>query len=77
LPDPQRTGPGFFFEYVYETVLDHEVRNEYGLIVLRQTAIPVIWRNFKMDLGFRPDMIVENKVIVQLKSVETIAPVHY
>ncbi len=69
-------GPGLF-ESVYETVMDHEFRNEYGLIVLRQPTIPVIWRDLKMDLGFRPDMIVENKVIVELKSVETVAPVHY
>ncbi|MGQ0738670.1 MAG: GxxExxY protein [Bacteroidota bacterium] len=69
-------GPGLF-ESVYETVLDHEVRNEYGLIVLRQPTIPVIWRDLKMDLGFRPDMIVENIVIVELTSVETEAPVHY
>ena len=69
-------GPGLF-ESVYGTVMEHEFRNEYGLIVLRQPTIPVIWRELKMDLGFRPDMIIENKMIVELKSVETVSPVHY
>ena len=36
----------------------------------------VIWQNIKMDHGFRADLIVENKVLVEIKSVETIAPVH-
>ena len=66
-----------FLNLFTRSVMDHEFRNEYGLIVLRQPTIPVVWRELKMDLGFRPDMIVENKVIVELKSVETVAPVHY
>ena len=42
----------------------------------KQMAIPVIWDDLKMELGFRADLIIENKVIVELKSVESIAPVH-
>lgn len=42
----------------------------------KQMAIPVIWDDLKMELGFRADLIIENKVIVELKSVEAIAPVH-
>lgn len=69
-------GPGLF-ESVYESVLDYELNNEYGLLVLRQPTLPVTWKDIKLDLGFKPDLIVENKVIIELKSVETIAPVHY
>ena len=47
-----------------------------GLKVDRQKAIPVIWTGLKMEIGFRADLIVENKVIIELKSVETLAPVH-
>lgn len=69
-------GPGLF-ESVYESVMDYELTNEYGLIVKRQPILPVIWKEIKLDLGFKPDMIIENKVIIELKSVETILPVHY
>lgn len=67
-------GPGLL-ESVYEEILFHELINQ-GLKVERQKAIPVIWKDIKMEIGFRADLIVENKVIIELKSVETIAPVH-
>ncbi|MCB2195604.1 MAG: GxxExxY protein [Bacteroidetes bacterium] len=67
-------GPGLL-ESVYEEILFHELKNQ-GLKVERQKAIPVIWKDIKMEIGFRADLIVENKVIIELKSVETIAPVH-
>ena len=69
-------GPGLF-ESVYESVLDYELTNEYGLFVQRQPILPVVWKEIKFDLGFKPDMIIENKVIIELKSVETVLPVHY
>ncbi len=69
-------GPGLF-ESVYETVLDYELTNEYGLYVLRQPSLPVVWKEIKLELGFKPDMIVESKVIIELKSVEALLPVHY
>lgn len=69
-------GPGLF-ESVYESVLDYELTNEYGLLVKRQPVLPVVWKEVKLDLGFKPDMIIENKVIIELKSVETVLPVHY
>ncbi|MCY7309313.1 MAG: GxxExxY protein, partial [Chitinophagaceae bacterium] len=56
-------GPGLF-ESVYESVL-------------RQPSLPVIWKEIKLELGFKPDMIIENKVIIELKSVEVLLPVHY
>ena len=67
-------GPGLF-ESVYEEILYYELKNS-GLNVERQKEIPVIWKELNMRLGFRADLIVENKVIIELKSVETIAPVH-
>ncbi|RTL58349.1 MAG: GxxExxY protein [Sphingobacteriales bacterium] len=69
-------GPGLF-ESVYETVLEFELRNKYNLGVQRQVAIPVVWEEVKLELGFRADMIVEHKVIVEIKSIEAIAPVHH
>ncbi len=67
-------GPGLL-ESVYEEIMFFELTKQ-GLNVERQKAIPVIWDDLKMELGFRADLIIENKVIVELKSVETIAPVH-
>jgi GxxExxY protein len=43
----------------------------------RQQAIPLVHESIKMDIGFRADVIVENKVIIELKSIEALAPVHY
>ncbi len=68
-------GPGLF-ESVYEEILEHELINR-GLKVKCQQAIPVIWDNIKFDHGFRADLIVEDKVIIEIKSVETIVPVHH
>lgn len=45
-----------------------------GLSLTRQQAIPVIHENVRMDLGFRADLIVENKVVVEIKSVEAMRP---
>lgn len=69
-----KLGPGLL-ESVYEEIMYYELVKQ-GLNVERQKAIPVIWDELKMEIGFRADLIVENKVIVELKSVETIAPVH-
>ena len=62
-------------ESVYEEILYYELINQ-GLKVERQKAIPVFWKGKKMAIGFRADLIVENKVVLELKSVEIIAPVH-
>jgi len=67
-------GPGLL-ESVYEEILYYELQKQ-GLFVERQKAIPVFWDDLKMDIGFRADLIVEKKVIIEIKSVETIAPVH-
>ncbi len=68
-------GPGLF-ESVYEEILFYELTN-YGLKVKRQKAIPVFWQELIMDVGFKADLIVENKVIIEIKSIEAIAPIHY
>lgn len=67
-------GPGLL-ESVYEEILYYELVNQ-GLKVERQKGIPVVWKYKEMGIGFRTDLIVENKVIVELKSVEKIASVH-
>jgi GxxExxY protein len=68
-------GPGLF-ESVYEEILSYELQKR-NLDVERQKAIPVIWDNLKMELGFCADLIVENKVLMELKSVKKLEDVHY
>ena len=67
-------GPGLF-ESVYETILEYELKKT-GLVVKRQYPIPVYWDNQKMELGFRADIIVNDLVLIEIKSVEALAPVH-
>src|SRR5947208_7997461 len=67
-------GPGLL-ESVYDSVLAYELGRR-GLRTLRQQAIPVVYENVRIDTGFRADLIVEDKVIVEVKSVELLAPVH-
>lgn len=67
-------GPGLL-ESIYEEVLYFELKR-IGLNVERQKAIPVTWKDIKLEMGFRADLIVENKVIIEIKSVEEIHPVH-
>ena len=62
-------------ESVYEEILAYELQ-KYNLKIKRQQGINVIYDDIKMNLGFRADLIVKNKVIIEIKSVETIAPVH-
>ena len=69
----KKLGPGLL-ESVYEEILCYELRKR-GLSYSRQKPIPVIWDEVKQDIGFRSDVIVENKVIVEIKSVESITPV--
>ena len=67
-------GPGLL-ERVYEIVLAERLRNK-GLLVLRQVPISIEFDGLVFDEGFRADLIVEHKVIVELKSVEAIHPAH-
>jgi len=68
-------GPGLL-ESVYEEVLTYELRKR-GLKVDRQKPIPVFYKEVKMSVGFRADLLVEDKVIVELKSVEKLVKKHF
>ncbi|MDO5566171.1 MAG: GxxExxY protein [Planctomycetia bacterium] len=68
-------GPGLL-ESVYETVLVHELR-ERGLRVRRQVGIPIVYKGITFEEGFRADLIVEDKVIIEIKSVERKHEVYY
>jgi GxxExxY protein len=70
----KRLGPGLL-ESVYEAILFHELSKK-GLKIERQKPIPVIWDGIYLYIGFRSDLIVENKVIIEIKSVEQISNVH-
>jgi len=67
-------GPGLL-ESVYEAVLAQELRKR-GLPVERQAPIPVVYEEVRLEEGFRADLVVGGKVMVELKSVEKVAPVH-
>jgi len=66
-------GPGLF-ESIYEEVLNYELTKR-GILSERQVPIPVYYDSLKMEVGFRADILVEKKVIVELKSVEIVLPV--
>ncbi len=68
-------GPGLL-ESAYEAILAYELRKR-GLRVTLQQAIPIIYEDVTLEVGYRADLVVEDKVIVELKSVEKVAPVHY
>jgi len=69
-----KLGPGLL-ESVYETVLAYELKKR-GLNVVRQQPIPVVYDELQFDEGFRADLIVNDLVIIELKSVEKVHPVH-
>ena len=67
-------GPGLL-ESVYEQCLSHELGLR-GLIVRRQVGLPVTYKGIVLDAGFRLDLLVEDMVIVEIKAVETLLPIH-
>ena len=62
-------------ESAYETCLAYELE-QLGLVVERQKALPLVYKEIHLDQGYRLDLLVEQKVIVELKVVEQITPVH-
>jgi GxxExxY protein len=63
-------------ESAYEIALAHELEKK-GLLVKRQVGLPLIYDDIKMDIGYRIDLLIENKVIIEVKSVENLMEVHH
>ena len=74
LPFKFTLGPGLL-ESVYQKVMAHELQKR-GLTVEEEVPLPVVWDSVKLDVGFRVDLFVNRKLIIELKSVERVAPVH-
>jgi GxxExxY protein len=69
-----RLGPGLL-ESVYEAALAYELEKR-GLSITRQQGIPAVYEEVRIHTGFFADLVVEDQVIVEIKAVETVAPVH-
>ena len=67
-------GPGLF-EKVYEQALAHELRDK-GITVLQQVELPVIYKGIDLDLGYRLDLLVERKLVVEVKAIKAFDEVH-
>jgi len=67
-------GPGLL-ETVYEIILAYKLE-KHGLALKKQVSIPIEYQGIKFNEGFRADILVENKVIIELKSVESISKTH-
>lgn len=70
----QRLGPGLL-ESVYLRILEYELRKR-GLKVEREVAVPVVWDGLTLDTAFRADLIVDDLLLIELKSTEENPPVH-
>jgi GxxExxY protein len=68
-------GPGLL-ESVYQVALTYDLR-KLGLDVKSQVPMPLVYKGIKQEVGYRLDLLVEDKVIIELKAMEYIAPVHY
>ena len=68
-------GPGLL-ESVYENALSFDLR-EQGLLIRQQAPMPFEYKGLKQEIGFRIDVLVNNKVLIEIKSVENLAPVHF
>ncbi len=70
----KQLGPGLL-ESTYETCLAYELK-QMELDVKQQQALPVVYKEVKLDAGYRIDLLIENKVIIEIKSVEALADIH-
>jgi len=70
----RQLGPGLL-ESAYQECLFYELVNE-GLKVEKEKALPIIYKDIKLDHGYRIDLLVENKVVIELKTVERFTEVH-
>jgi GxxExxY protein len=71
----KKLGPGLL-ESAYENALAYDL-NEMGFEVQQQVPMPFVYKEIKMEVGYRIDLLIDKKVIVEVKSVETLAPVHF
>jgi GxxExxY protein len=71
----KKVGPGLL-ESAYENALAHDLRLN-RIEVRQQVGLPFIYGSVNLDVGYRIDLLVERKVLVELKSIETLAPVHF
>jgi GxxExxY protein len=71
----RNVGPGLL-ESAYENALRYDLQAA-GLIVRSQVPMPFVYRDVKLEIGYRIDLIVNEKVLVEVKSIEALAPVHY
>ena len=67
-------GPGLL-ESAYQGCLEYELRSR-GLRGVREMSMPVVYRNVKIDCGYRIDLVVEDLIIIEIKSVDGLAPIH-
>ena len=67
-------GPGLL-ESSYEECLYYELKKE-GLNVVKQKPLPLIYNEVKLEIGYRVDLFIENKVVVEVKSVEALGDIH-
>ncbi|WDF64242.1 GxxExxY protein [Flavobacterium sp. KACC 22763] len=67
--------PGLL-ESAYQECLYYEIMNS-GLIVEKQKALPIIYKDIKLDHGYRIDLLIENKIVIELKTVEAFTDVHF
>lgn len=63
-------------ESVYENALAHDL-HQIGFDVKQQVPMPFLYKEIEMEVGYRIDLLVENEIIIEVKSLENIAPVHY
>ncbi|MES2138713.1 MAG: GxxExxY protein [Bacteroidota bacterium] len=68
-------GPGLL-ESVYETAISYELKQK-GYDIKNQVGVPMVYADIKMDVGFRLDILVNNLVIVEIKSVEALSDIHH
>ncbi|NJO91844.1 MAG: GxxExxY protein [Chloroflexia bacterium] len=68
-------GPGLL-ESAYQECLEYELSNA-GLYVAKEVPLPVVYKDVKLDHGYRIDLLVENRIVVELKTVEAFTSVHH
>jgi GxxExxY protein len=70
----RQLGPGLL-ESAYEECLSFELRQA-GIVFERQTSVPVVYKSVRLDCAYRLDLMIENQLIVEIKSVERLMPIH-